>query len=146
MSEKRNIEEEISRLYAQINTLNSIAEALKNQSETIQKQLIDMQLSIDTINEISKMEKGHKVLLPLGSSILIDAIVADNENSYINVGANVIIKKTNNDVKTILENRMENLQKQQLEVQKRLNEALNSIEYLQGQLNKLIQQSSEKKG
>ncbi|MEM2136521.1 MAG: prefoldin subunit alpha [Candidatus Methanomethylicia archaeon] len=146
MSEKRKIEEEISKLYAQINTLNSIAEALKNQSETIQKQLIDMQLSIDTINEISKMEKGHKVLLPLGSSILIDAIVADNENSYINVGANVIIKKSNNDVKTILENRMENLQRQQLEVQKRLNETLNSIEYLQGQLNTLIQQASEKKG
>jgi len=143
---ERKIEEEAGRIYAQINTLNSIAEALKEQSEAIERQLIDIQLSLDTLNEISKREKNCRVLLPLGSSIMVDAIIVDNENAYINVGSNVIIKRPNQYVKEILEKRMEILQKQQIDVQQKLNETINSIQYLQNQLNMLIQQLREKKG
>jgi prefoldin subunit 5 len=44
----------------------------------------------------------------------------------------------------ILEKRMENLQKQQMEIQQKLTETLSGIEYLQNQLNTLIQQLREK--
>ncbi|MCS7368624.1 MAG: prefoldin subunit alpha [archaeon GBS-70-058] len=142
--DRKEIEEEVGRLYAQITTLNSIADALKEQGEIIQRQLIDLQLALETLNEISKMEKNHKVILPLGSQIMIDAILVDNEYAYVNVGSNVIIKKSNKDVREILEKRMEVLQKQQIEIQQKLTETLSGIEYLQNQLNTLIQQLREK--
>ncbi|MEM3886331.1 MAG: prefoldin subunit alpha [Candidatus Methanomethylicia archaeon] len=145
ISEKK-IEEEAGRIYAQINMLNSIAESLKEQSEAIQKQLIDLQLSLETLNEISKMEKNCRVILPLGSSIMVDAIIIDNENAYINVGSNVIIKRPNQYVKEILEKRMEILQKQQIEIQQKLNETISGIQYLQNQLSTLLQQLKERKG
>lgn len=144
--DEKKIEEEAGRIYAQINTLNSIAEALKEQSEAIQKQLIDLQLSLETLNEISKLEKNCRVILPLGSSIMVDAIIIDNENAYINVGSNVIIKRPNQYVKEILEKRVETLQKQQIEVQQKLNETISGIQYLQNQLNTLLQQLKERKG
>lgn len=144
--DEKKIEEEAGRIYAQINTLNSIAEALKEQSEAIQKQLIDLQLSLETLNEISKLEKNCRVILPLGSSIMVDAIIIDNENAYINVGSNVIIKRPNQYVKEILEKRVEILQKQQIEVQQKLNETISGIQYLQNQLNTLLQQLKERKG
>jgi len=142
--DRKEIEEEVGRLYAQITTLNSIADALKEQGEIIQRQLIDLQLALETLNEISKMEKNHKVILPLGSQIMIDAILVDNEYAYVNVGSNVIIKKSNKDVREMLEKRMEVLQKQQIEIQQKLTETLSGIEYLQKQLNTLIQQLREK--
>jgi len=142
--DRKEIEEEVGRLYTQITTLNSIADALKEQSEIIQRQLIDLQLALETLNEISRLEKNHKVILPLGSQIMIDAILVDNEYAYVNVGSNVIIKKSNKDVREILEKRMEVLQKQQIEIQQKLTETLSGIEYLQNQLNTLIQQLREK--
>ncbi|MCS7097232.1 MAG: prefoldin subunit alpha [Candidatus Methanomethylicia archaeon] len=142
--DQKKIEEEIGRIYAQITTLNSIAEALKEQSENLQRQILDLQLSLDTLNEIGRLGKSHKILLPLGSSLMIDAIIVDDENSYINIGSNVVIKRSNRDVRGILEKRMEMLQKQHIEVQRRLNETITSIQYLQNQLSVLIQQSRRK--
>ncbi|NHV11643.1 MAG: prefoldin subunit alpha [Candidatus Verstraetearchaeota archaeon] len=142
--DQKEVEEEAGRLYAQITTLNSIADALKEQSEILQRQIIDTQLALETLNEISKLEKNHKVILPLGSQIMVDAVIVDNENAYVNVGSNVIIKKPNKEVMEILEKRMEALQKQQMEIQQKLTETLNGIEYLQNQLNTLIQQLREK--
>jgi prefoldin alpha subunit len=143
-ADQKEVEEEAGRLYAQITTLNSIADALKEQNEIIQRQIIDTQLALETLNEIIKLEKDHKVILPLGSQIMIDAVLVDNENAYVNVGSNVIIKKPNKEVMEILEKRMENLQKQQMEIQQKLTETLSGIEYLQNQLNTLIQQLREK--
>ncbi|MCS7366522.1 MAG: prefoldin subunit alpha [archaeon YNP-WB-062] len=142
--DQKEVEEEAGRLYAQITTLNSIADALKEQSEILQRQIIDTQLALETLNEISKLEKNHKVILPLGSQIMVDAVIVDNENAYVNVGSNVIIKKPNKEVMEILEKRMEALQKQQMEIQQKLTETLSGIEYLQNQLNTLIQQLREK--
>ncbi|MCR6623223.1 MAG: prefoldin subunit alpha [archaeon YNP-LCB-024-027] len=142
--DQKEVEEEAGRLYAQITTLNSIADALKEQSEILQRQIIDTQLALETLNEISKLEKNHKVILPLGSQIMVDAVIVDNENAYVNVGSNVIIKKPNKEVMEILEKRMEALQKQQMEIQQKLTETLNGIEYLQNQFNTLIQQLREK--
>jgi len=142
--DRKEVEEEVGRLYAQITTLNSIADALKEQSEILQRQIIDTQLALETLNEISKLEKNHKVILPLGSQIMVDAVIVDNENAYVNVGSNVIIKKPNKEVIEILEKRMEALQKQQMEIQQKLTETLSGIEYLQNQLNTLIQQLREK--
>ncbi|MCR6668619.1 MAG: prefoldin subunit alpha [archaeon YNP-WB-040] len=142
--DRKEVEEEVGRLYAQITTLNSIADALKEQSEILQRQIIDTQLALETLNEISKLEKNHKVILPLGSQIMVDAVIVDNENAYVNVGSNVIIKKPNKEVIEILEKRMEVLQKQQMEIQQKLTETLSGIEYLQNQLSTLIQQLREK--
>ncbi|MCC6017779.1 MAG: prefoldin subunit alpha [archaeon YNP-LCB-003-016] len=142
--DRKEVEEEVGRLYAQITTLNSIADALKEQSEILQRQIIDTQLALETLNEISKLEKNHKVILPLGSQIMVDAVIVDNENAYVNVGSNIIIKKPNKEVIEILEKRMEALQKQQMEIQQKLTETLSGIEYLQNQLNTLIQQLREK--
>jgi len=139
MAESKDIDAQINRMYIELNTLNSIAESLKQQSDTIEKYILDTQLSLNTINEISNSDSGHKILLPLGSVLLIDAVLTNNRSAYLHVGANIIIKKSNTEIKAFLETQLTQLQKEQIETQKKLNQVMNNISVLQVQLNSLLQ-------
>jgi len=135
-------EDKINRIYLELNMLNSLAESLQKQSEVLNKYVADTQLSIETLNEISRIGEGHKVLLPLGSQLLIDATLNDTENAYLNVGAKIIVRKPISNIKEYLEKQLKQLQKEYMAAQKKLGEVMNRISLLQSQLNSLIQQKS----
>ncbi len=137
VSEK--LDERISRTYTELNLLNSIAETLQKQHENLTRMLADAQLTLDTLRTIKEASKGSNVLIPLGSLIMINALIEDNETAFLRIGSGVIVKESIPKIEDYIENYILQLQREQLAVQKKLEEILNRISILQAELNKLIQ-------
>lgn len=135
---KRELEDKVNRLYLELNTLNSIAESLQKRFESLNNTLASIQLTLNTLKEIKNVERGHEIYVPLGPSVYILVSILDNSNALLNVGAGVIIKKSISSIEEYLNNQLAEIQREQLAVQKKLQEVLNAISSVQTELNKLL--------
>ncbi len=135
------LNEKINKLYAEINMLSAIAESLQRHYDALSRMVLDVQLTLNTLKEIREVGKGHKVLIPLGSTVLINVLIEDNQNAFLKVGSGIIVRKPISDVEEYLESYLLKLQREQLETQKRLESVVSNISNLQVELNKLLQKA-----
>lgn len=137
----KELEARVNRLYLELNTLNSIAESLQRQYDSLSNTSTSIQLTLNTLKEIKNIKKGHEIYIPLGPSVYILVSILDNSNALLNVGAGVIIKKPISSIEEYLNNQLTQIQREQLAVQKKLQEVLNAISSIQAELNKLLSKS-----
>ncbi len=142
---RSELNEKISRLYAELNMLNSVAEALQRHQENLVKMITDAQLTLDTLKTIKEVETGSSILIPLGSLVMINVQIVDNENALLNVGSGVMVKKPISNIEDYLENHILQLQREQLATQKKLEEIANRISILQAELNRLARSYQEQR-
>lgn len=83
---------------------------LENQLRQIEQQiaLIDQQIThqnevSQNIGDLKKISKGTESFLPLAEDIFVKTKIVDNENLLINVGGKTILKKSNEEVKVIIQ-------------------------------------------
>ena len=138
----KELEARVNRLYLELNTLNSIAESLQRQYDSLSNTSTSIQLTLNTLKEIKNIKKGHEIYIPLGPSVYILVSILDNSNALLNVGAGVIIKKPISSIEEYLNDQLTQIQREQLAVQKKLQEVLNAISSIQAELNKLLSKSS----
>jgi len=138
----KELEARVNRLYLELNTLNSIAESLQRQYDSLSNTSTSIQLTLNTLKEIKNIRKGHEIYIPLGPSVYILVSILDNSNALLNVGAGVIIKKPISSIEEYLNDQLTQIQREQLAVQKKLQEVLNAISSIQAELNKLLSKSS----
>ena len=137
----KELEARVNRLYLELNTLNSIAESLQRQYDSLSNTSTSIQLTLNTLKEIKNIRKGHEIYIPLGPSVYILVSILDNSNALLNVGAGVIIKKPISSIEEYLNDQLTQIQREQLAVQKKLQEVLNAISSIQAELNKLLSKS-----
>jgi len=137
----KELEARVNRLYLELNTLNSIAESLQRQYDSLSNTSTSIQLTLNTLKEIKNIKKGHEIYIPLGPSVYILVSILDNSNALLNVGAGVIIKKPISSIEEYLNDQLTQIQREQLAVQKKLQEVLNAISSIQAELNKLLSKS-----
>ncbi|RLE51921.1 MAG: prefoldin subunit alpha [Candidatus Methanomethylicota archaeon] len=137
------LNEKISKLYAELNMLNAIAESLQRHHDALSKMILDVQFALNTLKEIREIDKGHKALIPLGSLVMINVSIEDNQHALLNVGSGIIVKKPIADIEEYLEDYLSKLQREQLNTQKRLESVMGSISNLQVELNKLLQRARQ---
>ena len=134
----KELEARVNRLYLELNTLNSIAESLQRQFESLSSTSTNIQLTLNTLREIKNIEKGHELFVPLGPSVYILVSILDNANALLNVGAGVIVKRSISSIEEYLNTQLTKVQREQLAVQKKLQEVLNAISSVQAELNRLL--------
>jgi len=132
MTDKKEIEEK----YVLYQLLQYNLEQMKQQYNTLNNQLVEIEGTMNAVSDIEKAE-SRDVLVPIGSGAYAYAKLSDNKNLLFNVGANVMIKKDTASIKELLEKKKSEVIRLMEETEKSMNEMAEKINEVVQELQKL---------
>tara|TARA_Y100000310_G_scaffold345759_1_gene469392 strand:- start:7025 stop:7435 length:411 start_codon:yes stop_codon:yes gene_type:complete len=106
MEEKQK---EAQELYAQLQMIEEHAKQLQQQGQAIESQQMDLKMTERSIDEFKSLKKGDEMMVPLSNGIFAKAELKNNEDLLINVGSQVIVKKSPDEAKELLKEQLNNI-------------------------------------
>ena len=129
MAEDKNIEEP----YMQLQLLQQQVEQVAEYLETLQRQQIELDTSIEALHGLQKTEINTDILAPLANGIFLKAELKDSQRLVVNVGSEVTVEKSVPEVIALLEEQKER-------IIKNISEAETIFQQLQEQGRKMYQE------
>ncbi len=120
---------EVQALQAYLNEYGQQAEILSRQLEMMNRQRLESLAAIDALKALME-QQGSVVLVPIGGGTTVRAQIVDPDNVLVNVGADVVIRRNNQDAIEFLEDRIRELEA----LEKKISESLDQV---RGQINEI---------
>ncbi|MEM4358209.1 MAG: prefoldin subunit alpha [Candidatus Pacearchaeota archaeon] len=130
--EKRIIQERGLQLLALDQELRRIEE----QYAILEQNIISLELTKQNLNEVKKI-KDKEILANLAEGIFVMAKALENDKVLINVGKNVILEKSSEDAKKIIEARIEELSMLKTILSNEAQKILNEIKIIEEEIKNL---------
>ena len=105
-------------------------ENLQNQLTAINQQVVELQTVKESVNSYSEVEDNQEILIPLGSNIFTKA-KSIKSDLIVNVGSNILVNKKPEDVKTLIDEQIEELNSITQKIEIDLNELSSKLLELQ---------------
>lgn len=128
-------------------------ELCRSQLEVYQQnlELIDGSLSgLRTVNkaldEIKSTDKNNEMLVPLGVDSFIKARLIDPKNVIVGIGASVAVKKTIEDAKDDIKNRIAELEKVKADHTSNFEKLLSKLRELEPSVRGIVSQAANTEG
>ena len=103
--------QEIQNKYVELQLLNQQIKQIQEQFLILQQQLTEL-INIETsLTELKDVKKNNEMFSPIGSGIFVSSTIKDNDLVIVNVGAGVLIEKTVDEAKKLVQSQMENINK-----------------------------------
>ncbi|MHA1130033.1 MAG: prefoldin subunit alpha [Candidatus Helarchaeota archaeon] len=147
MSQLRQSDRErLNLLYQASKEYEAQAQQIQMQIDILNQTIAAAQITGDTIENLKNMQDGQEILLPLGNLAFIKAKLMDSSNVLVNVGASVVVTKTIDAAKKQIDGQAENLSKTQVQLQQALQQVMQRINQIRGEMENLamkIQQQQQ---
>lgn len=105
--------------------------------QAIEEQVAELELTVESFDDLKNTEKGTEILVPLSSGIFTKASLVDNKELIVNVGAGTAVKKSIDDTKQLLSEQVNNLREFQRQATANI-EALGArAAFLENEINEL---------
>ena len=137
MAERGKTEEELRRLSMEMRYLEQTAETLQQRISMVNAAITDLAYANMTLDGIEKEKENAELLVPIGGSAYVKVKLADSNKVIVGMGAGVSVEKTLQEAKTILKERLDELEKtmnsaqqQFTQVAERINTGRNRLETL----------------
>lgn len=101
-------EKELQEKIAAYRILESRIEGLAKQRENIANKLIEVQ---NTLNSLEEVEKSEEVLFPVGAEAYVHGKITEKNKMIVEIGAGIAMEKTLEEAKQVLNERKENITK-----------------------------------
>lgn len=111
MTAQNSQEEELRKLSVEVRLLEQTAESLQQRINMMNAALTDLAYANMTIDGIKKEKDNVDLLVPIGGSSYIKVKLANVDTVIVGMGAGVSIEKTLPEAKTIVNERLGELQK-----------------------------------
>jgi prefoldin alpha subunit len=98
---------------------DELLEFLYSQLEAIQSKILEYELIKSFINELKKQEDTY---INLGGLIFVKGSIKDDQNLLINVGRNIFIEKSKEDVLKLIDDIINKLNRDLNEIKAKINE------------------------
>jgi prefoldin alpha subunit len=137
LAERGKTEEELRRLSLEMRYLEQTAETLQQRIGMVNAAITDLAYANMTLDGIEKEKENAELLVPIGGSAYVKVKLADSNKVIVGMGAGVSVEKTLQEAKTILKERLDELEKtmnsaqqQFTQVAERINTGRNRLETL----------------
>lgn len=115
--------EKLQQFKMQHHMLTQQIQEFEKQNEVFQKQMIDLTLTVQGLDDFKEMKKGDEILVPLNHGMYAKAEIKETDSLLVNVGADVVVKKSLEETKKLMQEQVVELTK----LQEKMNENLNKI-------------------
>jgi prefoldin alpha subunit len=138
LASKNNQEEELRKLSVELRLLEQTAETLKQRINMMNAALTDLTYANMTLNGIKQEKDNAKLLVPIGGSSYIKVKLANVGKVIVGMGAGVSIEKTLPEAKTIVNERLTELQKTMNSAQQQFSQIVDRINTGRNRLESLL--------
>jgi prefoldin alpha subunit len=120
---------EVQALQTYLQEYGQQAEVLSRQLEFMERQRIESVAAIEALKALAA-EKEGVILVPIGGGSTLRARIIDPDNVLVNVGADVVIRRKNEEAIGFIEDRIKELEA----LEKRVSD---SLEHVRAQINEI---------
>lgn len=122
MSKEQPAQKQLNQLAFEAQSFQQQAQAMQQQISSLQSTSLEARATIETLKNIQNV-KNKRVLLPVGSGVLVNAGVEKADNVLIEVGSGIVVEKPVPDSIALLEERLKKID----ETRSRLQDALMQV-------------------
>jgi prefoldin alpha subunit len=120
-------EEEVRKLNMQLHYFEQTAETLQQRLGMLNAGISDLSYADMTLESMEKEKENTEMLVPIGGSSYVSVKLADPNMVVVGMGAGVSVQKTLPEAKTIVKERLEELQKTRDSAQTQLSQIADRI-------------------
>ncbi len=91
-------------------------QSVQKQLQLMKQHLVELDAAAQAIEDLSKIEKGTEILMPVTSGIFVKGELKDSKNLIVNVGAGTAVTKTAEDSKKLLEEQKQHINKAEMQM------------------------------
>ena len=145
MAERGKTEEELRRLSLEMRYLEQTAETLQQRISMVNAAITDLAYANMTLDGIEKEKESAELLVPIGGSAYVKVKLADSNKVIVGMGAGVSVEKTLQEAKTILKERLDELEKTMNSAQQQFTQVVERINTGRNRLETLLATAREGK-
>ncbi|MFH1316395.1 MAG: prefoldin subunit alpha [Candidatus Woesearchaeota archaeon] len=127
-------EEEKKEKYIQLSIIDQQIKETQKQFESIDNHNDNIISVVEALDELKGKKEGTEILVPITSGIFLKAKLADSNNVILNVGSSVMVEKTNEKTKEILDYQVKEMEDLKKSLGERINELIEKAINLQSEL------------
>jgi len=135
-------QKEIQKKLIRYQILESRANALLKKRETLITRMLEIESTLNSIDEIKKTNV-ESILLPIGSSVHVKGELKKTDKMIVELGANTAIESTTEKTKEILEKRRKILENGLISLENELISLSNEIMKLQPEIKAILGEGKE---
>jgi prefoldin alpha subunit len=138
-------EEELRRLSVELRFLEQTAETLQSRVSMVSAAMTDLNYANMTLEGVEKEKENAELLVPIGGNSYIRVKLADPDKVVVGLGADVSVEKTLPEAKSMLKERLDELEKSLRSAQQQFAQVAERINTDRNRLEKLLSSQREEK-
>jgi len=131
-------EEELRKLSVEMRYLEQTAEALQQRINMLNAAIADLTYANMTLSGIEKEKENAELLVPIGGGSYIKVKLSESDRVIISIGSGVSIDKTMPEAKSMVKERLEELEKTMVSAQQQFGQVADRINTGRNRLEKLL--------
>ena len=100
-------QKELQKMYLELQFLDEQMKQIQKQITMLDEQLIELNNTIQALDDFNKTAIGSNILVSLSPGVFANAGLKDNKELLVNVGSNIVVKKSVEETKELLKKRLE---------------------------------------
>jgi len=145
LAERSKSDEELRRLSVEMRYLEQTADALQQRISMVNAAISDLNFANMTLDGIEKEKENAELLVPIGGGSYIKVKLADSNKIIVGLGAGVSVEKTLQEAKTVLKERLDELEKTITSAQQQFTQVAERINSGRDRLENLLNTAREGK-
>ena len=138
MASRSKEEEELRKLSVEMRFLEQTAETLQQRISMMNAAMTDLTYANMTLDGIEKEKENAEILVPIGGSSYVKVKLASPDKVIVGMGASVSIEKTLPEAKSILKERLAEVEKTMFSAQQQFTQVADRINTGRNRLESLL--------
>ncbi len=120
MTKEKN-KEEIQKKYLELQIIANQINQLQQQISLMQNQILELKNLRENILRFNEVKLGSLSYSPIGSNIFVKSKIEDNQEFLVSVGSNVLVAKSADETRILIERQINEIEKISYELENQLN-------------------------
>ena len=138
MASRRKEEEELRKLSVEMRFLEQTAETLQQRISMMNAAMTDLAYANMTLDGMEKEKENSELLVPIGGSSYVKVKLENPDKVIVGMGASVSVEKTLPEAKSILKERLAEVEKTMLSAQQQFAQIVERINTGRNRLESLL--------
>lgn len=126
--------EELQKKYLEYQLLDQRIKQLQQQMQTAEQQLIEIMATLQSLDEFALLDEGSEILVPVNNGIFTKARLKKENKLLVNVGASVVVDKSIEDTKKLIEKQEQEMEKIRDQIAENINMLVEKATVLEKEL------------
>jgi len=119
MAKEKN-KEEIQKKYLELQIIANQINQIQQQINLMQNQILELKNLKENILNFNNIKVGSASYSPIGSNIFVKSKIEDNKEFLVSVGSNVLVAKSMDETKVLIEKQADEIEKISYELENQL--------------------------